>query len=200
MDQYLIKSIPTKYDHVVFRSRLEATWAAFFDRLGWSWEYEPYDLDGWVPDFLIKGKYREMLVEVKPTLEMLPAAIDKALAAAPDACLLFLESGPVDRDGKLLAGRHKVCSYLGYASTPFYRRRKAGNQIQLLSLAQHTKTGEWGVHIDGARYRDFHSGKMINQPVTDDGDGIDADDYWDELPDLSVIWKECQNITRWKAR
>ncbi len=41
----------TEYNQVVFRSRLEARWAATFDLLGWRWEYEPFDLDGWVPDF-----------------------------------------------------------------------------------------------------------------------------------------------------
>ncbi|MEA2669684.1 MAG: hypothetical protein QOJ33_2618, partial [Chloroflexota bacterium] len=30
-------AIPTTYDGVNFRSRLEAKWAAFFDLLGWRW-------------------------------------------------------------------------------------------------------------------------------------------------------------------
>lgn len=62
---YTIKSHPTSYKGVNFRSRLEATWAAFFDLCGWEWEYEPFDLDGWTPDFLIKGD-APTLVEVKP--------------------------------------------------------------------------------------------------------------------------------------
>lgn len=55
---------PIVYADTVFRSRLEASWAAFFDLAGWSWRYEPYDLDGWTPDFLIEGAY-PLLVEVK---------------------------------------------------------------------------------------------------------------------------------------
>jgi len=62
---YDIASIPTRYSCVQFRSRLEARWAAFFDIVGWKWDYEPFDLDGWTPDFLIKGKV-PTLVEVKP--------------------------------------------------------------------------------------------------------------------------------------
>jgi hypothetical protein len=58
-------SIPTLYNGVQFRSRLEARWARLFDLLGWEWEYEPFDLLGWIPDFIIKGN-PDILVEVKP--------------------------------------------------------------------------------------------------------------------------------------
>lgn len=63
---YDIKAIPTTYAGVNFRSRLEARWAAFFDICGWKWDYEPFDLDGWAPDFLIKTRLADVLVEVKP--------------------------------------------------------------------------------------------------------------------------------------
>lgn len=49
--KYKISAHPTQYAGVNFRSRLEARWAAFFDLRGWRWEYEPIDLQGWVPDF-----------------------------------------------------------------------------------------------------------------------------------------------------
>jgi len=51
--KYAIKAHPTIYRGVRFRSRLEAKWAAFFDSVGWCWEYEPIDLDGWSPDFSV---------------------------------------------------------------------------------------------------------------------------------------------------
>lgn len=59
-----IKSIPTQYAGIEFRSRLEAKWAAFFDQCGWKWAYEPLDMNGWIPDFAI-GEI-PTLVEVKP--------------------------------------------------------------------------------------------------------------------------------------
>lgn len=62
-----IAAKPTVYKDTLFRSRLEAKWAAFFDLAGWRWEYEPYDLDGWTPDFLIHGVH-PILCEVKPIL------------------------------------------------------------------------------------------------------------------------------------
>lgn len=64
--KYEIKSIPTTYAGVNFRSRLEARWAAFFDLCGWKWDYEPFDLDGWAPDFRIRTKVGPVLCEVKP--------------------------------------------------------------------------------------------------------------------------------------
>lgn len=36
-----ITAIPTPYAGVMFRSRLEATYAEWFDDLGWAWCYEP---------------------------------------------------------------------------------------------------------------------------------------------------------------
>ena len=64
---YRFKSIPTKYNGVQYRSRLEAKWAAFFDIIKWKFTYEPYDLNKWSPDFkLITGAGQSLLVEVKP--------------------------------------------------------------------------------------------------------------------------------------
>ncbi len=63
-----IAAIPTKYSGVQFRSRLEARWAAFFDLLGWTWAYEPIDLDGYIPDFILTADRR--LIEVKPALKL----------------------------------------------------------------------------------------------------------------------------------
>lgn len=68
------KAIPTEYKGHLFRSRLEARWAVFFDACGVEWEYEPegYDLgDGvrYLPDFLLHGvagrAKGDLYVEVK---------------------------------------------------------------------------------------------------------------------------------------
>lgn len=62
----MIKAHPTTYGGVNFRSRLEAKWAAFFDLLDWTWQYEPIDLNGWTPDFSIQCHSGPIYVEVKP--------------------------------------------------------------------------------------------------------------------------------------
>jgi hypothetical protein len=82
---YNIKAIPTRYSGITFRSRLEARWAAFFDLMCWTWHYEPFDLDGWFPDFLIEGK-SQTLVEVKPFMEYDEPTMRRIDFAAKKAC------------------------------------------------------------------------------------------------------------------
>lgn len=69
--EYTIQSKPTIYKGTKFRSRLEARWAAFFDLIGWRYQYEPFDLKGWTPDFQVFGSNgRHILFEVKPYIDM----------------------------------------------------------------------------------------------------------------------------------
>lgn len=64
----VIKSLPSTYNGVLFRSRLEARWAALFDSYRIRWAYEPEGFEtpsgNYLPDFLLPdlGYY----VEVKP--------------------------------------------------------------------------------------------------------------------------------------
>ena len=90
MTDYPIAAIPTAYRGRIYRSRLEARWAAFFDLLGWEHEYEPYDLGQWSPDFLLpgdeddgieEGKPPRVLVEIKPTTAF-DAAVENRMTAA----------------------------------------------------------------------------------------------------------------------
>jgi len=80
----MIPAKPTRYEGIQFRSRLEARWAKFFDLCGWAWEYEPFDMHGWIPDFVLRGT-NSVLVEVKPfnpsNLEAFSEAIKKAETA-----------------------------------------------------------------------------------------------------------------------
>lgn len=62
-----LKPIQTEYKGYLFRSRLEARWAVFFDALGIKWEYEKegYDLEGewYLPDFWLPKEQK--WVEIK---------------------------------------------------------------------------------------------------------------------------------------
>ena len=49
------------------KSRVDAHWAYIFDELGWSWEYQPVDLNGYIPDFIITFAAAQVLVKVKET-------------------------------------------------------------------------------------------------------------------------------------
>lgn len=112
-----IRAIPTGYNGTRFRSRLEARWAAFFDLVGWKWDYEPVDLRGWTPDFVINGK-AAIYVEVKPiqwgtdrysypTMEL--AQFEKVRSPGLNCDLLLLGAGPYERNDDL---------YVGYCNEP----------------------------------------------------------------------------------
>lgn len=81
-----MKSIPTTYKGVQFRSKLEAKWAVFFDSMRVKWKYEPFSFNigrhSYTPDFLLPemdfrhetnampglgfGKTKGVLFEIKP--------------------------------------------------------------------------------------------------------------------------------------
>lgn len=65
-----IPSIPTLYQGIRMRSRLEARWAAMFGKLGWQWHYEPIELNFYIPDFLVTSglSMGDTVVECKPFL------------------------------------------------------------------------------------------------------------------------------------
>jgi len=90
---YAMKAIPTEYRGARFRSRLEARWAAFFDLIGWRWVYEPFDLDGWTPDFLIKGE-APLLVEVGPCSNRAEYESKSVKATGHGRAALVLGVGP----------------------------------------------------------------------------------------------------------
>jgi hypothetical protein len=92
-----MKAIPTTYRGIQFRSRLEATWAAFFDAAGWQWEYEPFDMDGWIPDFALASALtapEPVLVEVKPISAFAPEVAAKIDAADQEHEVLLVGIGP----------------------------------------------------------------------------------------------------------
>ncbi len=91
-----VKAIQTVYAGVHFRSRLEARFAAGFDRLGVLWEYEPEafhveGVGGYLPDFRIAGKW----VEVKPTSE--PGKLPYFAEQIDEPCYLLYPAGGDDR-------------------------------------------------------------------------------------------------------
>lgn len=56
----MIRTIETNWHGCRFRSRLEARWAAIFEAMGISWEYEPEgyklnNLSRYLPDFVLHG-------------------------------------------------------------------------------------------------------------------------------------------------
>ena len=103
-----MKALNTYYNGYLFRSRLEARWAVFFDSCGVSWEYESqgYELKNglwYLPDFLLHdvwfnhagyGKYgkHDLYVEVKGFMSKDDA--NKIRAFAEEKPILLVEDIP----------------------------------------------------------------------------------------------------------
>jgi hypothetical protein len=74
----MIKAIPTIYNGIRFRSRLEARWAAFFDACRWQYTYEPLDFGVWSPDFALHRQVNPpTYLEIKPISKFEHAVIDR---------------------------------------------------------------------------------------------------------------------------
>jgi hypothetical protein len=92
-------AIPTVYAGVQFRSRLEARWAAFFDLLRWPWDYEPIDLEGYIPDFLIRAR-EPFIVEVKGRSEEISGARRKIMRSGWEGdALIVTDHLPTEGSG-----------------------------------------------------------------------------------------------------
>ena len=84
----------TEYGGVTFRSQLEARWAAWFDKRGIAWEYEPVQFDGWTPDFRLALEGVEAYAEVKPVSEFPMDVAQRILSAGCSGDVLILGHGP----------------------------------------------------------------------------------------------------------
>jgi hypothetical protein len=184
---YDIASIPTRYNSVQFRSRLEARWAAFFDLVGWKWDYEPLDLGGWTPDFLIKGKV-PALVEVKPvyfsefesfSIDQAKVAAGKAFRAAshrrtnPQFEIIVLGAGPFRSEGAWSLGVMALERQLGSADIAEIHNGYGPN-----SLDYAARFGSFQYRVGGRHDGDHHIKRIDgNRPLD--------------------LWREAGNKVQW---
>jgi len=181
-------AIRTRYDGTWFRSRLEARWAAFFDGIGWRWEYEPFDWDGYIPDFLILGA-NPLVVEVKP--EWTAVGLEQALARAQRACPPAGKR-PLD----VIAVGAMPCLFTDNA----YGYEPAGLMLQWCEHEPWVAEASWHrCAKEGCdRIGVFHSeGSFIGYPCGH----YDGDHYLSPLyvSDLEPFWARARNATQWRA-
>lgn len=98
---FFLAGRPTTYKGVPMRSRLEATWAAYLDRLGLPWEYEPRcfanERGQYLPDFYVLTGRSEVYLEVKGLLGDPVAALRRmeiVLDSEPKATLALVRGEP----------------------------------------------------------------------------------------------------------
>ena len=182
--------IPTLYNGIQFRSRLEAKWAAFFDLLGWEYEYEPFDLDGWIPDFLIKGKELDILVEVKPVTRFPDDVASKILRVSTGE---FYDDrlSPFDvvRMGRplLIVGASIRVEPIAGSIQPF---AQIGWFLDYVAKRVHVEpipVEEWTSTYWSKASVDLLSGEA----------GL----TWHPIPaDVVGLWREAGNLTQWKGK
>ena len=108
MPRTKLKPIQTEYKGYRFRSRLEARWAVFFDKLRIPFLYEPegFDLDGewYLPDFKC-GIRKGCWIEIKATEpNKREHALARMLSKQSDGTVLILSGQP-------WLGEHEVHCY-----------------------------------------------------------------------------------------
>lgn len=181
---YTIKAIETKFHGINFRSRLEAKWAAMFDLLGWKWQYEPVDFNGWVPDFAIYGK-RIVYVEVKPVVQFPEDVASKIDASGcSEEVLIVGQTCPTIGDTFCGPGWLRECAgdewekdipmfYGGWSGTIFTKPPGCG-----FGFAH--DTGSFQCRISGMWDGDHY---LYDEPVV-----------------FESLWAEACNAVRWEKR
>lgn len=107
------KPIPTKYQGVEFRSRLEARWAVFMDAIGvrWLYEFEGYQLGGiwYLPDFYLPDL--GCWLEIKPEAPDQAASEKAARLATATRKMVYLGYGPPGNRENFGFGSESMIAY-----------------------------------------------------------------------------------------
>lgn len=177
---YQSKAIETLYGDVMFKSRLEARWAAFFDLMGWQWTYEPIDLDGWIPDFqlgVIGG-----LVEVKPFLR--PGDWQAMIADIARA----LQNHDM-KPRVLLLGVSPMAIVGDYVSIGWMLEYHGEWMLDTAVVGRYGPGGPMGCHANSNDWTCFVSG--VHHGGTTAYFGGD---------EVGANWRKASNVTQWRHR
>ena len=144
-----IKAIPTVYNGYKFRSRLEARWAVFFDKLGVQYRYETegFNLDGvkYLPDFFLPTS--KHYIEVKP-YEPTEEEINKAgMLAAMSGNSVFMFCGDVWHDvqvKRFMAKDKPLLATKKYADLAMAN----GDYDIVLAIASYFDSNYWGNYLE----------------------------------------------------
>jgi hypothetical protein len=197
IDYSAITAIPTMYLGTKFRSRLEARWAAFFDLVGWRWEYEPVDLCGWVPDFVLIGANgTPCYVEIKPIFEPHLPTMHKMVEAAPDVAYMMLLGASL---GKFIkTGRNQKGQTLGYFLFGWSRI----NELQL-PHAPEDASNDWTEGRLGIRDDRCDVFSSRRPPWKLLFGLVGPHDFFvldHEVRCIEAFWREAGNRVQWRAR
>jgi hypothetical protein len=191
-----IPGIPTLYQGRRYRSRLEARWACFFDLLGWHYEYEPCDLDGWIPDFAL-CEASPVFVEVKPV-----TAFPQKVASKIESALEIAEVLIVGMTLPLGVG---IGAWSQRPSVGWLREHYDFDDLPLWAHGMENISEEgylWGLAPFGRwvpeRLGFCHGAGYCGDRIT----GTYTGREWGTLPldctHVQSLWAEAGNVTQWK--
>jgi hypothetical protein len=186
------RGIQTEYAGHVFRSRLEARWAALFDLMRWDWVYEPLDADGYIPDFLLMGE-RPVLVEVKPAV-----SIEEMRSYLPK-----IERGlkPVWQHDVLIVGNAHIWpeKHNLYSHPPLGLLGEWGDEWEPGEPGWSWELGRWHTcSYNGCGRPAFHHELMsfVSRPCGH----YSGDHYLGSPPTgLPGVWGQAHEVTKWTA-
>jgi len=190
------KGIPTiGVRGIQFRSRIEAQWACIFEKLGWDWEYEPIDLQGYIPDFIIKFDEDEILIEIKGDTniwkeEVYKPHIDKILKSGWKGQFGIL--GSVYKISDDLSGRNVInIGKLYQTKWKMYdsdKNLKEDYNYDDLIIVYSNNVNKF--YVDGIKYRDILDSSLYSV----------KDTYTSNICEYFLnIWVEAKNKVQWKG-
>jgi hypothetical protein len=154
--------IPTLYRGITFRSRVEACFACFFDNASWQWEYEPADLAGYIPDFVLRF-YRPLLIEVKAdySLDLLAQHCGKIERSGWEHEALITLGAPDAQQGGapiigLLGERNDMPREFAWQWSP----ARMFTCLSCGSLSVLAEDGDWRCRVCGAGDGNSHVGTV----------------------------------------
>jgi hypothetical protein len=212
-----MNAIPTQYKGINFRSRLEAKWAKMFDLLGWRWEYEPFDLNGYIPDFMIFQGQKQILVEIKPDASFVElanstqkarfATVGRSLVCFGSSIILATEeNGHPSEDFPQALRWARLqdcdCDYREMVMQ-FLRGHETGPDIDILDLDQFSDDPSRFNYLVGTAQETnickcSSCKKYFLQSIgySCQCDDINAD-YTFDLKDLQDKWNQATNLTQY---
>jgi hypothetical protein len=180
-----IKSLPTEYRGITYRSRTEARWAVFFteNEIPFNYEFEGFDLGGvwYLPDFWLPAA--KSWFEVKPA-DPTPVEVKKAkLLAAGSGRLVFVAPGNPHADiglhvfsptGRMQTGWKFAYAHeegVGFLTSCLWtaefsvRLNGTINPIGCYGVGPGAELDEAGKHQFGNRERHEQEGRIIRVPA-----------------------------------
>jgi hypothetical protein len=181
------KGIPTVgVRGIQFRSRIEAHWAYIFEKMGWIWDYEPIDLYGYIPDFIIKFGDDEILIEIKGDTNIWRKDIyephkEKIIRSGWKGHYAILGSA-YEKQDEYIDGLVNIGKY------------GIGDDEGILLMAKQDNTSTTKLYS-------FYLIRMLidKNCYHTLGDGC-WDDIIDAYEDFSKVWVEAKNRVQWKGK